>query len=83
MAHCLKHSSCISFADDTNVFLTGSNLKLLYSKLLYSKANLELKNTDNWIITNKLSKNIQKTVHILFKTATPSNKPVGSLTLTL
>jgi len=61
------------------VFLTGSNLKLLYSK-----ANLELKNIDNWMIANKLSINIQKTVYILFKTATqPTNKSAGSLALTL
>jgi len=61
------------------VFLIGSNFKLLYSE-----ANLELKNIDNWMITNKLSINIQKTVHILFKIATqPTNKSAGSLTLTL
>ena len=32
---------------------------------IYSKTNLELKNNDTWMVANKLSKNINKTVHLL------------------
>ena len=48
--HCLQHGSSISFADDTNVFISGIN-----SNEIFNKANLELTNIHEWMIANKLT----------------------------
>ena len=45
--NCLEFSSNTSFADDTNVFIVDNQ-----SQTLYEKGNQELKNIDNWMITN-------------------------------
>jgi len=63
---CLKYGTTVSFADDTNIFISDSNIKSLYQK-----TNAELKNIDNWMIANKLTVNISKTKYILFR---PTNK---------
>lgn len=55
------------FADDTNMFLFGSDLKLLESK-----ANLCIENIVDWFTANKLSVNVDKTCYTLF---TPKGKP--------
>ena len=60
---CLKYSSCLAFADDTNILISGKN-----PKTLYARANEELRNIDNWLLANKLSLNIDKTKCMLFKT---------------
>ena len=50
------------FADDTNLLYTNNSIKKL-NKLL----NEDLKNLTNWINTNKISFNVDKTEMILFK----------------
>ena len=59
--NCLQFSSSISFADDTNVFISGIN-----SKEIFNKANLELTNIHKWMTANKLTINKTKTKYILF-----------------
>ena len=61
--NCLEFSSNVSFADDTNVCLSGRNIQSLYDK-----GNKELSNIDNWMLANKLAVNVKKTKCILFKT---------------
>ena len=51
----------MSFADDTNIFITGKNMQSVYSK-----TNLELKHIDEWMIANKLTVNTAKTKYLLF-----------------
>ena len=48
--NCLNYGTTESFADDTNIFITDSNINNLYCK-----TNLELKNIDGWMIANKLT----------------------------
>ena len=59
--NCLQFSSSISFADDTNVFISGIN-----SKEIFNKANLESTNIYKWMTANKLTINKTKTKYILF-----------------
>ena len=61
--NCLRFSTNISFADDTNVFIVDKHLQALYEK-----GNRELENIDNWMIANKLSINANKTNYIIFQT---------------
>ena len=58
---CPNYSTSILFAVDTNTFVTGDNVNSSYSK-----ANQELKNMNAWMVANKLSIDINKTVHMLF-----------------
>jgi hypothetical protein len=51
----------ILFADDTNLFMHGSNI---YD--LETKANIEIAKVENWLNVNKLSLNIEKTQTMLF-----------------
>jgi len=51
----------IIFADDTNLFITGKNLEDLIDT-----ANNELNEVIQWMRSNKLSLNIQKTKYIIF-----------------
>ena len=50
------------FADDTSIFCSHKNLKVLEETL-----NTELVNVSDWLIANKLSLNVDKTNVILFK----------------
>ena len=52
----------VLFADDTNAFLSGHDLKELESTL-----NDELQKIETWLRANKLSLNIKKTHFIIFK----------------
>ena len=52
----------ILFAEDTNVFYTGNNLKNVIEVL-----NDELKDMSIWIKINKLSLNVEKTNYMIFK----------------
>ena len=70
---CLRYSSCLAFADDTTILISGKN-----QKNLYDNANEELNNIDNWLVTNKLSLNIDKKKFMHFKTL---NTPTPNLTL--
>ena len=51
----------IMFADDTNLFSTGKDLKTLFKTM-----NEQLTEITNWFSANKLSLNIKKTKYILF-----------------
>ncbi|XP_065662820.1 uncharacterized protein LOC136085441 [Hydra vulgaris] len=51
----------VMFADDTNLFLTNSDIKNLYADM-----NIELIKANNWFRANKLSLNSEKTKYILF-----------------
>ena len=57
---CLKP---LMFADDPNVFFS----KKTFEKL-FAVANQQLKTIDNWVTTNKLSLNIDKTSYTVFHT---------------
>ena len=48
-------SKTIRQKDDTTILISGKN-----QKNLYDNANEELNNIDNWLVTNKLSLNIDK-----------------------
>ena len=62
--NCLKFNSSLSFADDTTVIFFAKN-----RNFLLQKGNKELKNIDNWLISNKLSLNIKKTKYMIFSTS--------------
>ena len=51
----------ILFADDTNVFVTGQNIKELEQSL-----NVELQKISSWLQVNRLSLNIAKTHYMIF-----------------
>ena len=70
--NCLDFSTNVSFADDTNIFITGKNIQSVYSK-----TNLELKNIDEWMTANKLTVNSAKTKYLLF-TPRKSNYSVSN-----
>jgi hypothetical protein len=59
----------IMFADDTNIFINGSNLENLTST-----ANCELKKISDWFSANLLSLNIKKTNYLIF-----GNKKISDL----
>ena len=50
------------FADDTNMFIIGSNLKVLFSL-----ANVFVHNVYQWLVCIKLTIKIDKTNYIIFK----------------
>ena len=60
---CITKGKSSMFADDTNLFF---NEKCHNS--VFKKANQELKLVDNWLLSNKLSLNINKTSYIVFCT---------------
>ena len=70
-----KCMHCLAFADDTTtcILISGKN-----QKDLYDDANEELNNIENWLVTNKLPLNINKTKCMHFKTL---NTPTPNLTL--
>ena len=70
--NCLDFSTNVSFADDTNIFITGKNIQSVYSK-----TNLELKNIDEWMTAKKLTVNSAKTKYLLF-TPRKSNYSVSN-----
>ena len=60
------HKSCnsniLSFADDTTLFLSNSNIGSLYEE-----ANKEINSLYMWFCANKLSLNAKKTKYIILK----------------
>jgi len=52
----------ILFADDTNIFMAHSDLNILISTL-----NCELSLLSSWFIANKLSLNIEKKIHFIYR----------------
>ena len=61
IAHCTE-SHILSFADDTTLFLSDAD-----PKILFEKANIETNNLFNWFCANRLSLNPQKTKFIIIK----------------
>ena len=51
----------IMFADDTNLFFTHKDIRYLFQIV-----NQELKNINQWFVSNKLSRNIKKTKYSFF-----------------
>ena len=59
--HVCNNSILILFADDTNLFFSGSDPKELESEI-----NTELDHISTWLKVNKLSLNVQKTHFMVF-----------------
>ena len=66
-----KHSLPFLFADDTNLFTSGKNLKDLNEKV-----NEELANISIWLKVNKLSLNVKKTHFLVFHN---KKKPIDKI----
>ena len=65
-----KYTTPILFADDTNLFISGSDIKTMESNI-----NNELIEISLWLKVNKLSLNIKKTHYMVFsKKKTPRNE---------
>ena len=62
MAYVSNQLFTVAFADDTNIFDTNNN-----HKALINNVNSELHKIMNWLNTNKLPLNIDKTRFMLFK----------------
>ena len=60
----------ITFADDTNLFLSGPHLNELFAK-----ANDELKKVQDWFLCNRLCLNLHKTSYQLYTTKWTSSVP--------
>ena len=62
LAKICTHTFCIMFADDSNMFHSGTNIEQMQNIL-----NTELAKISKWLKVNKLSLNIDKTHFMLFK----------------
>ncbi len=58
------------FADDTNIFLSGNNLKEMTETF-----NVEIKKIHKWLQVNKLSINIDKTNCMIFRSKKKHKAP--------
>jgi len=58
---CSKLFNFILFADDTNLFMSDSNVNKLLNNI-----NTELSKVSDWLCANKLSLNVNKTKYISF-----------------
>ena len=58
---CLHSSKAILFADDTTIYIKGSNIETLFNQL-----NNDLSQLSTWCYNNKLLINPQKTKYMLF-----------------
>ena len=61
---CITKIKTIMFADDTNLFFT----EIWCHNSVFKEANQERKLVDNWLLSNELSLNINKTSYIVFRT---------------
>ena len=57
---CIKHSSTYHFADDTNLLNISNNYAILQNNV-----NKDLNSLHNWLLSNKISLNIDKIVNLL------------------
>ena len=64
----IKHCKVHHFADITSLLIINKSLERL-NKLL----NIDLQNLTNWLNANKISVNVSKTEHIIFK---PKREPL-------
>ena len=62
--NCMNHSSTKMFADNTSVFVTHPDIKIIYKH-----ANEDLNSNHKLLCTNKLSLNYAKTKYVLLQTA--------------
>ena len=60
LPNCLKSSVPALFADDTNLSMCGATTEEIEEKL-----EIDLNNVHNWLLTNKLTLNAQKTEYML------------------
>ena len=58
----IKYSKTYHFADDTNLLITGTNIKTIQNKL-----NKDLKCLYKWLLANKISLNAAKTELVIFR----------------
>ena len=63
------------FADDSNLFLSNKNIRVLEDN-----ANSALIEVSEWLNTNKLSLNVDKSNHVIFH---PPQQKVPSINLTV
>ena len=68
--NCINHSSTFHFADDTNLLNISENYKILQKNV-----NHDLKSLQDWLLSNKISLNKDKTELIYFHKAR-SNIPI-------
>ena len=69
------HSKILSFADDTTLCVSKSNLVTLFAE-----ANLEINRLYNWFCANKLSLNANKTKYIVIK---PPHKKINFINMSI
>ena len=62
MQNCLQHGDSVFFADDTSILIAHKN----YNTLI-QQGNEDLQNLSNWLISNKLILNAQKTKVVVFR----------------
>ena len=74
--NCLTKSKAIMFADDTTVWTSHKNTSTLF-QLMQSEMEL----IDRWLVSNKLSINIEKTKFMLF--STPNSNVGGKHSLSI
>ena len=72
LPNCSEFLSFKIFADDTNLFASGKDLKSLELQM-----NLELKKVKEWCDINKLSINLKKTNHMIAKSPRKKNMNVN------
>ena len=78
IVNCSNMGKFILFADDTNIFVTGS-----CAREAYEKANAILSSVHKYMILNKLHINMSKCCYIHFKPKTKSNDDDNDTALTL
>ena len=72
MHRCSDKLNFVHFADDTTVYMSGSNLEQLCTEM-----NIELQKLSMWLRANRLSLNTNKTNYMLFTNANVSNRPIS------
>ena len=72
MHRCSDKLNFIHFADDTTVYMSGSNLEQLCTEI-----NIELQKLSMWLRAKRLSLNTNKTNYMLFTHANVSNRPIS------
>lgn len=68
MSKCSCDLKFVHFADDTTALIDGSNLDHLLDKV-----NCELHKIDDWLRTNKLSLNVEKSSYLIFSNCDKSS----------
>ena len=66
MIKCSNNLKFVQFADDTTIYISGSNIDNLVSSL-----SIELNCVDLWLVANKLSLNILKSYYMVISNRQP------------